>query len=330
MKVLLYSGGKKLVRESGVGQALNQQEKALKFGSVDFTENPSEDYDIVHINTVLPDARKMAEKAKRAGKKVVYHGHSTMEDFRGSFLGSDTSAPLFKKWICGCYGTADLVLTPTEYSRRLLTGYGLTVPVTAVSNGVDTAFFQRKEGQRGRFRKRYGYADDTKIVLCVGLPIERKGILDVITIARQLPQYQFFWCGHAAAALLPPHIRRAIAEAPGNLHFAGYLSREELRDAYGGCDLFFFPTKEETEGIVMLEALAMEIPVLVRDIPVYEGWLENGVQVWKERVRPGFANRIREILEGGLPDLTDAGRRTAEERDLKIIGKRLAVLYNGL
>lgn len=93
MKVLLYSGGRQLVKESGVGRALSHQEQALSYGNVDFTENPKDDYDIVHINTVLPDAWAMAVKAQKEGKKVVYHGHSTREDFRNSFIGSNTFAP---------------------------------------------------------------------------------------------------------------------------------------------------------------------------------------------------------------------------------------------
>ena len=52
-------------------------------------------------------------------------------------------------------GKADLVLTPSEYSRKLLTGYGLKVPVAAVSNGIDIDFFQKEEGQRRRFRQKY-------------------------------------------------------------------------------------------------------------------------------------------------------------------------------
>ena len=36
---------------------------------------------------------------------------------------------------------------------------------------------------------------------------------------------------------------------------------------------FLFPSREETEGIVVLEALASQQQVLVRDIPVYQGWL---------------------------------------------------------
>ena len=68
MKVLLYSGGRQLVKESGVGRALSHQEQALSYGNVDFTENTKDDYDIVHINTVLPDAWAMAVKAQKEGK----------------------------------------------------------------------------------------------------------------------------------------------------------------------------------------------------------------------------------------------------------------------
>lgn len=330
MKVLLYTGGRDIVGRSGVGSALAHQERALALADVDFTENPREDYDVIHMNTVLPDARWMAAKARRAGKKVVWHGHSTMEDFRRSFVGSNAAAPLFKRWICSCYGSADLVLTPTEYSRKLLKGYGMDVEVAVISNGVDTQYFTRQAGQRERFRRRFGLGAEEKVILCVGLPIERKGILDVIELAGKMPWYQFVWCGHVQRSLLPAKIRRAMDAAPENLRFAGYLSREELRDAYGGSDLFFFPTYEETEGIVMLEALSMEIPVLVRDIPVYEEWLRDGVHVWKEKDCRGFEARIQSILDRTCPDLTPAGRRIAADRDLRIIGENLANLYHGV
>lgn len=82
----------------------------------------------VHINTVLPDSVLAALAAKLMGRKVIYYGHSTMEDFRRSFRGSDRLEPLFRKWITFCYSLGDVVLTPTEYSRRLLESYGLKPP----------------------------------------------------------------------------------------------------------------------------------------------------------------------------------------------------------
>ncbi|MDY5649161.1 MAG: glycosyltransferase, partial [Lachnospiraceae bacterium] len=283
MRILLYTGGQKLVEKSGVGKAISHQERALMLCGADITKNPKGAYDVLHVNTVFPDALWMAKRAKRQGKTVVYHAHSTMEDFRNSFIGSNLLAPLFKKWLCLCYNTADLVLTPTPYSRELLEGYGLKVPVKAISNGVDTEFFVKKPEQRKRFRETYGIRDEDPVVLSVGLPIERKGILDFIALAEQLPKVQFFWFGYASPALLPGRVKRAMKKHLPNLHFPGYVSKEQLRDAYGGSDLFLFLTKEETEGIVLLEALSMQIPVAVRDIPVYRDVFEDGVHLYKRK-----------------------------------------------
>ena len=118
MKVLLYAKNEKIVSRSGVGRAMFMQKNALKSEQVELICDPREDFDIVHLNTVFPSDYHMAKKAKREGKKVVYHAHSTKEDFRNSFVGSNLTAPLFKWWIMKCYQMADLILTPMEYSNR--------------------------------------------------------------------------------------------------------------------------------------------------------------------------------------------------------------------
>ena len=102
-KVLLYSEFEKLNKNSGLGKAVKHQEQALKENGVDFTRNPRDDFDIVHINTYGPKSYLLAKKAKKLGKKVVYHAHSTEEDFRNSFILSNAISPLFKKWIVKCY-----------------------------------------------------------------------------------------------------------------------------------------------------------------------------------------------------------------------------------
>lgn len=330
MKILLYTGGRALVEKSGVGKAISHQERALTLRKVEYTENPKEDYDVIHLNTIFPDSWWTAKRARRKGKKVVFHGHSTMEDFRESFVASNLLAPLFRRWLCMCYGTADLVLTPTPYSKKLLLGYGLDVPVEAVSNGIDTEFFSRDEEQRKRFRSTYGLKEEDKVVLSVGLPIERKGILDFIDLAEQMPEVQFFWFGYAPPILLPGRVKKAISRPLPNLHFPGYVAKEELRDAYGGSDLFLFLTHEETEGIVLLEALAMQIPVLVRDIPVYDGWLEDGVHLYKRKKQEEIREMTGKILSKEADDLTAAGLRVAKKRDIRCIGDQLYRFYQSI
>lgn len=330
LKVLLYDGGMKLAGKSGVGRAMEHQACALQNAGIPYTHDSKEDYTIVQLNTIFPDSLGMALKARMQGKKVVYYGHSTMEDFRNSFTGSNMVAGLFKRWIIRCYESGDVIITPTPYSARLLDSYGVKKPVRALSNGIDLSAYKRSEEGAERFRRTYCLHPSRKVVLGVGHYIERKGILDFVEMAKRYPQYDFIWFGFTSAALVPAKIRKAVKTQLPNLCFPGFVSKEELMDAYSGSDLFFFPTLEETEGIVMLEAMAMKTPVLTRDIPVYEGWLENGKTVYKGRGQEDFARLLPDILEGRLPCLTEAAYGLVQENSIGKIGNELAGIYEGL
>lgn len=327
MKVLLHSDKLETIEKSGVGRAIKHQMKALELNNVEYTLNPEDDYDIIHINTIFPESYLMGKKAKKKGAKVIFHAHSTEEDFRNSFLLSNQVAPLFKVWLKKCYSSADLVLTPTPYSKRLLESYDLGKEIIAVSNGIELDFFKHNDSEGEEFRKNFGFTKDDKIIMAVGLYIERKGILEFVELAKKMPQYKFIWFGYTNLNTVPTKIREAVETKLDNLYFPGYVPREVLKGAYSGADLFFFPTHEETEGIVLLEALAVKIPVLIRDIPIYEGWFIDGVNVYKGKNNEEFEQKIKGILEKELPSLVEEGYKVAEERDIKNIGKELKQIY---
>ena len=327
MRICIYSGGERLVAKSGVGQAIRHQREVLRRAGVETTDRWSSDTWAVHINTVLPDILPAVLWARLTGRKVVCYGHSTMEDFRRSFRGSDALAPLFRRWITFCYGLGDVVLTPTEYSRSLLESYGLRRPVYAISNGVDTDFFVQDPGLREAFRRRRGLRAGEKAVVSVGDLIARTGLPEFADLARRMPDVRFIWYGWTDPRLVPAEIRQVLDTAPENLEFPGYVGREELREAYCGADAFAFLSHEETEGIVVLEALACGIPTVLRDIPVYNGWLEDGKNVYKSADQEGFRRTLEGILSGSLPDLTAAGRAVAEERSLEAVGRQLREIY---
>jgi len=330
MKVRLYAGSLRLVEKSGVGQALHHQAAMLESVGAEVTYQNSRDAAFVHINTVFPDSLAAALTARLRGQKVICYGHSTMEDFKNSFRLSNTLSPLFKRWIRLCYSAGDAIITPTEYSKALLESYGIRKPIYALSNGIDTDFFQFRTEYRAAFREKYGLREGEQAVVSVGHYIVRKGILEYIELARSMPQVRFFWFGYTNLNLIPREVRDAIADAPANLSFPGYVGREELRDAYCGCDLFCFMSREETEGIVVLEALACSIPVLVRDIPVYEGWLQDGRNVYKAHDPLSFRRKTEAILSGRAEDLTRCGRSTAEQRSIPRMGRQLLRLYGEL
>ena len=125
MKVLLYTENEKILSKSGLGKAIKHQMNALKAVNIEYTTNPKDDFDIAHINFYGLKSYRLAKKLKKQGKKIVYHAHSTEEDFRNSFIFSNQVSKLFKKWLIKCYTLGDAIITPTEYSKKLLQSYGI-------------------------------------------------------------------------------------------------------------------------------------------------------------------------------------------------------------
>jgi len=330
MKIWLYKGGIKLVAQSGIGRAYEHQKEALVGKGISYTEKFSLNYDVVQINTIFPDSFLVAILAKMMGKKIVYYAHSTMEDFKKSFRGSDIVAPLFKKWIKFCYSMGDIIVTPTEYSKELLKSYHINKEIVNLSNGIDLKYYQRDLEAGKVFREKYHFKEEDKIIMSVGHYIERKGVEDFAELARRMPEYQFVWFGYTNLNLIPNRIRQIIQMKLPNLSFPGYITREELREAYSGSDLFLFLTHEETEGIVLLEALAMKIPSLIRDIPIYEKWLEDKKQVYKGSCLNEFEQSIKKIVSREAPELTEAGYLKVKERNIGMVGDTLFAIYTNL
>ena len=87
MKVLLYAESLKTIGKSGLGKAIEHQMQALEEEGIPYTLDPKDDdYDILHINTWFLKSNLFAEKAKKMGKKIVYHAHSTEEDYKNGFI----------------------------------------------------------------------------------------------------------------------------------------------------------------------------------------------------------------------------------------------------
>ena len=332
MKVLLYTEGLKTIGKSGLGKAIKHQMKALEYENIEYTLDPKDDYDILHINTYFPKSYFLAKKAKKKGKKIVYHAHSTEEDYKNGFIFSKQTSKLFKKWLIKCYSLGDVIITPTPYSKKLLQNYkGLeNKKIYDISNGIEIEFFKRDEKAGLKLRKKYGIKSNEKLIIGIGLYIERKGIVDFVELAKRLPEYKFIWFGYSPLSATTKKVRQAVNTKLDNLIFAGYVEPSEIKAAMSGCDMYLFPTLEETEGIPIIEACACKTKALIRDIGVFEGWLIDGKNVYKAKDIVEFEEKIKKITSGKLKDLTDEAYKLALDRDLKIIGKKLKSVYKTL
>ncbi len=330
MKIYLYSKGKKILKNSGIAKAIEHQEKMLIEANQEITKSYATNITIAHINTIFISSLNEIIKLRKNNTKIIYFAHSTKEDFQNSFVMSNLLAPLFKLWLIFCYKHGDIIITPTEYSKKLLQTYNLNKKIYSLTNAIDTTFFSKTQERANRFKKEYSINDNEKVIISVGHFIERKGILDFIQLARLMPNIKFIWFGYTQKYLLTRKIKQAIKNAPKNLIFPGYVNSEKLRDAYCGADLFAFMTKEETEGIVLLEALACKIPTIIYDINVYKDWLETNKDIYKAIDFNDFYQLTKKIIDNKLPDLTENGLLISKQRSISNTSKKLIKIYQEL
>ena len=330
MKILLYTEAMKIIRNSGVAKALSHQRDALARNGIEYTLNPKDDFDIAHINTYYLNSYHLAKKFKRKGIPLIVHGHSTREDFRNSFRLWKVMAIYVYRMLKKMYSIADLIVTPTPYSKKLILSYGYNTNVVDLSNGIDIEEYKENPEAVEEFKKYFNIKDGEKVIIGVGLPFRRKGIQDFMEVARKHPNIKFIWFGHLDRILVQPYILKCIRKRPSNVIMPGYISGNIIKGAYQYASLFFFPSYEETEGIVVLEALASKTPLLVRDIGVYDGWLVNNKNCYMGKNNEEFSTLITKILETDNSSIVREGFETAKERDLKNIGAKIKVIYEDL
>ncbi|WP_411963089.1 glycosyltransferase family 4 protein [Haloferax sp. YSMS24] len=343
MRVLNYLEFASQLERSGIGTSTDQQRAALATTDVDVVTSPwpksvsesaSEllrgncvfrDYDVAHCNLIGPGSVAVARHAKRNDIPLVLHSHVTREDFAESFRGSNTIAPVLGKYLKWFYSQADVVLCPSEYTKRVLESYPVDAPIRPVSNGVDAESLDGFEDFRDEYREKYDLEGMT--VFLVGNVFERKGLTTFCNVAKAT-DYDFAWFGPYDTG---PHASKTVKywveNAPANVTFTGWI--DDIRGAYGAGDVYLFPTKNENQGIAVLEAMACGKAVVLRDIPVFEEFYTHGHDCLKCETDEEFV-RALELLEND-PDLRkrlgENARETAAEHSLERVGDRLVETY---
>jgi 1,2-diacylglycerol-3-alpha-glucose alpha-1,2-glucosyltransferase len=333
MKILLYFNNEKAIRKSGIGRALVHQEKALTLNNILYTLDENDNFDIAHINTIYAKSYKIAKKCKKLNIPLVVHAHSTKEDFKNSFRFWKVIEPIFNLLLKRLYSIADIIITPTEYSKRLINDYDfIKCPVVNISNGIDLRLYKRyivPNKLETTLREYYKIPLNTKIVLGIGWLFERKGFIDFVKLAKEMPDISFVWLGRKNKSFLTNKIRKTINNKPKNVYLTDYVDESIVRAFLNIASVFAFLSYEETEGIALLEALACKCPVLVRDVEVFD-YLTDGVDCYKGNNNLEFKKKILQMINSNNKIITDNGYKIVEERSLDKIGSKLISTYQTL
>lgn len=301
---------------------------ALERAGISYTEDLSLDTDILQATAQGLRTLYLIQRYKRRGKKTIIYACGTAEELTGAFRFLGFLTPLYRMYLSYVYRSADRVICISEYTRDLMEKI-YRVPrenLVCISSGVDIAKFVHDPSLRKKFREELRAPESELIVANVAMVLKKKGTETFAKLGARFPKTRFIWYGKVFKKFFAPHIPPRL----DNVVFYGYV--KNIIAAYSSADIFLFPSYEENQGISVLEAGAMGLPIVVRDIPVHS-WLRSGENCLKAKTEEDFERCIERLAEDPAlrERLGKAGRDLVlREHSLETVGKKLGELYHSL
>ena len=294
--------------------------------------------DLVHIHTPFVAHYAGLALAQALGVPALATYHTYFEEYLGHYLPF-----LPRAWVraaarrlsrCQCNDVAAVVV-PSAAMREVLADYGVTRPLHVLPTGIPQDFFTPGDGRR--FRAAHGIPDGRPMALFVGRVAFEKNIgflLEAVALARRaMPELLLVVAGEGPAlpALHAEALRLGLA---GHVLFVGYLDRHKgLRDCYAAADAFVFASRTETQGLVLLEAMAQGVPVVgLAEMGTREIILPERGAVAAPDDTAGFAACLHRVLSspGRRMKLAAEARTIAMEWSAATRARELAELYQSL
>ena len=196
--------------------------------------------DALHIATEGPLGMAARRFALTRGLPFTTAYHTRFPEYVRARTGMPLSwTYAFLRWF---HRASQAVMAPTQVVKRDLMAYGFKNVVTW-SRGVDLEVFKPQRSERLK--------STPPIFLYVGRVAVEKNIEAFLEL--DLPGSK--WVAGAGPAL-----KRIQARYP-DVNYLGVLSQPELAQVYASADVFVFPSKTDTFGLVLLEAMACGLPV---------------------------------------------------------------------
>lgn len=216
-------------------------------------------HSVIHAHDWLTYPAGIAAK-ETSGKPLVVHVHATEFDRSGS---DNVNRDIYNIELEG-FRRADAIATVSAWTKnKVVTRYGIAPEkVKVVHNGIEFGNNGAMiESNLGKLKQ-----NGNKIVLFVGRITMQKGPDYFVSMAEKVLSLEpntFFvisGSGDMEGAMIKQVASRGLSN---KFIFCGFLRGDELNRVYKAADIFVMPSVSEPFGLVPLEAMISEVPVLV-------------------------------------------------------------------
>ena len=296
------------------------------------------EWDVIHIHTPFRAHALGVWLSRQGGWSTVETYHTYFEEYVGHYLPWLPTS--LARWVARaasrrlCHGV-DHLIVPSAQMVDVLARYGIRTPNTVIPTGIDLAEFSGGDG--ARFRSEHGLAPEQPTLVTVSRLSLEKNIAFLLRVVRRLvpdfPQLRFLIAGEGPDE---PRLRRLVQELElqDHVRFFGNLDRRTtLLDAYRAGDAFVFASPTETQGLVLIEAMALGVPIVSTAVMGTATVLRDAhsALVAKEDV-DDFAAAVSRVLSSPelRATLSAAGPADARQWSSDVLMAKVEALYASL
>jgi 1,2-diacylglycerol 3-alpha-glucosyltransferase len=327
-----------LLRVASGGVPRDPEDRRMRWGALTRTLDslPRDEFDLVHIHTPFIAHYAGSRFARRAGIPCVATYHTFFEEYLHHYVPAlprgigRLMARAFTRSQCDA---VQALIAPSDPMRDILLEYGVSTPIHVLPTGLPADRFAAGDGNR--FRAEAGIPLDRPLMTYVGRVAHEKNIeflVQVFTKVRQtIPNAMLVIAGEGPAR---ESLRQLVTslKLDADVYFAGYLDRNKgLLDCYAAANVFAFASRTETQGLVLLEAMAQGAPVVSTAELGTRSILKPdcGAVVVAEQ-QDEFAAAVIRVLQGPAlqKELGDCGLVYAKTWSSASMARRLADLYD--
>lgn len=293
-------------------------------------------FDLVHIHTPFFAHYNGLGLAKRLGVPVVESYHTFFEQYLHHYVSFIPSAWLQRAaryFSAAQCNDVDALAVPSQAMLDVLARYGVKTPARVIPTGIELIQFSQGNGMR--FRARHRIPSERPVLVHVSRLAFEKNIdfiLRALThIKAQVPDVLLVIVGEGPArSQLMARVQ--VLGLRNNTLFTGYLKRDgSLEDCYSAGAAFVFASRTETQGLVLLEAMALGVPVVSTAVMGTKEVLAGGLGslIAEEDERDFALKAVRLLTNPALREqLSREAVQHARSWSAPILADRMLQLYD--
>ena len=336
--------GKPTANENGIVRVparavpLDPEDRLMGYGWVmqQLERLRGEHYDLIHVQTPFVAHYLGVKLSHLLDIPCVETYHTFFEEYLYHYIPFLPKS--FTRWLAKRFSrhqgnSLDGMVIPSRPMQRVLQAYGIETTMEVIATGIEPASFVL--GDRVAFREKYGIGQERPMLLFVGRVAHEKNIDFLIKVVNevrgQVADVLFVIAGEGPArAHLEQEVKRLGLDQ--HVRFIGYLDRHtELNNCYRAADIFIFSSRTETQGLVLLEAMAQGVPLVstaelgTRDV------LQDGAGVWiAQEELSDFSSNVVKMLghTQARSELGELGRAYANEWSAAKQAKKMLSFYD--